>query len=579
MELKNETRKLDVKYAGEALDEIPAGYIDKQICACGFTSIALENNVPTVIAVPSQELINNKVVQYPNDRTSNTIFPVMSGVTVADVNQYASSVDVPKIITTYDSLWKTEHLLNDGYHLVVDESNKLLSYSKLKSTDNGTGKDVISKLFDIAETHRDTVSFISATPIPLEYMPEWVSTIDQINYEWSNVSTRMPIELKCGYPKSTLVKTILSPMKQEGFFISNGVHYEKAIIFMNSVKAITDVIKASGLEVEDVAIIAGNNVKNDVKIGKYFRLKDPSNLPQFTFSTSSGFDGIDLYDRSAVSIVVSNVNKKHTIIDKYTDLKQAISRQRDKKNPHYGKYIHIFNEKDFAETDEEFLAEIDALDKRVRFNMSLWKLGVDEGLRGREEDAMYGDLFNTYTWYNKDTNLFEMNEMLFKSDKYFATEVRSQYRLGVALRNGDTEQLETASAFKSPSYRDVAENYKIHSDFIGYEDQTYFISLIKQAEKLYGKVFLSKRNAEDKVQYYGDTDTLLFKDVRNSFKVGERYTSEQIKDILNRAYDDYDLARPIGSVVTKLQMFDICVDDDRINKERGWLVTGKGDKN
>lgn len=67
-------------------------------------------------------------------------------------------------MVTYDSLKRVEYLLNDC-KLVIDESNELLSKTKQKS-------EVIDTLFQIAEKYKDSVSFISATPTPLEYMPK-----------------------------------------------------------------------------------------------------------------------------------------------------------------------------------------------------------------------------------------------------------------------------------------------------------------------------------------------------------------------------------------------------------------------
>jgi hypothetical protein len=66
----------DKEYATQAMSDIPAGYIDKSICACGMTSVALENNKNVVMAVPTIFLSMNKADQYPNSRSNNTVLPV-----------------------------------------------------------------------------------------------------------------------------------------------------------------------------------------------------------------------------------------------------------------------------------------------------------------------------------------------------------------------------------------------------------------------------------------------------------------------------------------------------------------------
>ena len=185
--------KFTKEYASQELNKIPAGYINKTVCGCGLTTIALENDVNTIIAVPSVELIRNKVAQYPNSRSNNIILGVYGGVDTLDIADYVMNTDVVKIMVTYDSLWKVRHLL-DFSHLVIDESNKLLASSKLKASSKSTSKqvDVVSQVFEIAKAHKDTVSFISATPTPLEFMPDWVSTIDQITMEWAGMAKAKP---------------------------------------------------------------------------------------------------------------------------------------------------------------------------------------------------------------------------------------------------------------------------------------------------------------------------------------------------------------------------------------------------
>ncbi len=49
-------KKYEAEYASEVLSSIPTGYIDKTVCGCGLTTVALENAESVIIAVPSIEL-------------------------------------------------------------------------------------------------------------------------------------------------------------------------------------------------------------------------------------------------------------------------------------------------------------------------------------------------------------------------------------------------------------------------------------------------------------------------------------------------------------------------------------------
>lgn len=158
------TVKFDAEYASEVMTEIPAGYIDKTVCGVGLTSVALENNISTIIAVPLIYLAVNKSQQYPNERYNGKVLAVNGDTTRGDIDFYVWNNKVLKIMVTYDSLHRVEHLLH-RCRLVLDESDKLLSMTGLKP-------EVIDSVLNIAKEYKETVSFISATPIPLEYMPE-----------------------------------------------------------------------------------------------------------------------------------------------------------------------------------------------------------------------------------------------------------------------------------------------------------------------------------------------------------------------------------------------------------------------
>ena len=53
---------------------VPQGIINKKNCGCGLTSLAIEDKYPTVIFVPTVEIIKNKEAQYPNDRCNHFLF-------------------------------------------------------------------------------------------------------------------------------------------------------------------------------------------------------------------------------------------------------------------------------------------------------------------------------------------------------------------------------------------------------------------------------------------------------------------------------------------------------------------------
>ena len=81
----------------------------------------------------------------------------------------------------------------------------------------------------------------------------------------------------------------------------------------------------------------------DASGDKLERIEDFDNLPTFTFVTSTGYNGCDIYDKEAMNVIISDISADWQITDIQTELKQAISRQRIKSNPNYDRYIFIYN--------------------------------------------------------------------------------------------------------------------------------------------------------------------------------------------------------------------------------------------
>ena len=394
--------KLNVEYATQAINKIPLGYINKSVCGCGMTSVALENDINTILLVPNIELATNKAQQYPNERTRNTLLPIWGETSAEKIVQYVSTTNVIKIVCVYDSLHKVEHLL-DRCRLIIDEEQELLPLSR-----NPDRAKAISKLFEVASKYRDKVSFISATPTPLKYLPPWVSEIPQITYEWSHTFKAVPILYKHCHPFRVLRHEILAPLNENKKVTISGKTFSKVIVFMNTVEQIAKIISDVNIDRSKCAVICGDNIRNDLKIKGIPRLNNPSNLPIFTFITASGFKGIDLYDKETMTVVVSNTQKKWQMVDILTDLKQAVSRQREKDNPNYGSYIYIFNQTEFTKSEEELIGDLDKIREKITASVKLWAMANDQNLlKGWTSD---NDI-QAYT-HLIDGRL-EMNEMAF----------------------------------------------------------------------------------------------------------------------------------------------------------------------
>ena len=560
----------DTEFVGQNKDfkEIPNGYIDKTICGCGLTSVALENDVNTIIAVPNVALVLNKVAQYPNKRYKGEILGVYGNTSNEEIESYLKRAKIIKIMVTYDSLYKVDRLLNKC-RFIVDESDQLLKHIKMKV--KGSKYNVYSYLLEQAERHKDKVSFISATPTPLKYMPKWIADLPQIKLCFSNTIKIKPILMKRSFPFKALQDEIIRPLNRQTSLTIGNRTFTKVIVFINSVENIIKTIKDCSIDRNDVAILCADSTRNDVKIRGYNRIEQPDKLPKYTFITSSGFQGIDLVDSDAINIVVSNTAKGHQMINLLTDLKQATSRQRDKNNPNYDTFIYIYNQSTFEKTETELINLIEENRKQIESNCKLLNELLekqDDKFAPTLKTFRDSDLFNTYSLEENGKYIF--NEMVFNADRYFILETRKQFTKGFDVMGSfDVEPIVIkAPKIRNPfSYESLLEKYRnsLTDETITFTDEekateNYYIidNYYKQ-----NKTFTNNSSyAKKMLKAVGDVWLQIYYEVRNTLKA-DRYKKTDLMKILNTIYNKHDIKRKAKE--TDLNEFNINYQKKKVN--------------
>jgi hypothetical protein len=552
---------IDKEFASQAMQRIPKGYIDKTICGCGLTTVCLENDRNTVIAMPSIALVRNKEDQYKvgaKRRVSHTVLGVYGQIGEEEVKRHISICNEKgwpiKIAVTYDSLWKVEEVLNIS-DFVIDESDRILGLTHLKLMSKKSASDVsiIDYMMDIAYKYRDKVSFISATPSRLEFMPEWISELNQVKMLWENTTTVMPITQKVTYPYAALKKSVILPIHNIGYAeLDDGTVFRKAIIFLNSVTEITRVCKECKLKVEDVAIVCSDNSNTNDKIGKYHRLKNPKKLPKFTFLTSTGFQGIDLDDAEAMNVVVSSTSADFTMVDMRTDLKQCMSRQRNKENPHYGKCIFIYNQCIFEKSEQEVMERLDSIKQDVTNQVSVInKLQIrgerDSIIKLGNNDAD----FRTYAKVADSDGFFDtykVNEHAFEAHRQFILETRRQFTEGFEVQSAGINITQAKLVmYKIPSYTECCEFFRAnHMDGKIIWPEAMMAAphteLIEGYWNEYKAVELNQKKARELLAVKDNSYERGLVLAKNLVKPGQELKMTEAKDIVRKIYIELEYA-------------------------------------
>ena len=160
------------------LPEFPTNCIfNKMRTNCGATEMVLRGDKPYIIAGPSADLVVNKTTGRKD------MLGVKEGVSNAEVEEYGLTHDFIKIFTTYNSLPRVITALEKAGRNPQEEVLLVIDEYQILLTDYVLRQDAIIKLFPIARTFKE-VTYMSATPIPDEYMLDELKHLPVYKIEW-----------------------------------------------------------------------------------------------------------------------------------------------------------------------------------------------------------------------------------------------------------------------------------------------------------------------------------------------------------------------------------------------------------
>lgn len=418
---------------------LPNGILNKELTGCGGTTLALEDENKTVICSPRTKLLENKVAQYPRSLL------VVQGVSDRQIKDYIESVQVPKILTTYDSFRKVKKAIDsfEGWKVVVDEFQCLLNDSAFKAdTELAFLKELQSCPF---------VTYLSATPILDKYISQIDFFKDKTYYQlnWADKEKVYIRRIRTPNPIGGAISVIENYKK--GCFPSledeagNMIESKEAVIFLNSVTEIVNIIKQTHLQPEEVNIIVADNSENQKLIKKLGEDYSTGRIPlkgeehkQFTFCTSTAYMGVDFYSESASTFVISNCKKINTAVDIATELCQIAGRQRLDINP-FRKFIFFIYNTTREEADEAEFNRV--IQDKVDF--SELTIAQYQTLPPNMKDLQRKNLLNIsktignetfYLSYNEAEDSFVYNKLAELSDRLSFEVQNHTYRNGLMVR-------------------------------------------------------------------------------------------------------------------------------------------------
>jgi len=551
---KNENGK--IQYLTEVLPMIPTNTIlYKTLTGLGATYGELKADRNSIIIEPNVPVIVGKCND-PKHKEDN-LFGVYEGVYTEDVIKYLekSADKKTKILTTPESFQKVKDAFElmdmDIYgtcFLLFDECHKIVKDADYRSD--------ITLPFDDFFLFNEK-ALVSATPISFSD-PRFEMQKFQIIRIEPAFEYKLPVSL-------IHTNNVLEQLKRT----LDKLNATDICLFVNSTDMIYSFIKQLDIENESTVFCAKKSVEKlkNKKFKHAFEQWSKSRMKKYNFFTSRFYNALDIELKIKPTVImISDVYfSEYSMIDPHTDAIQAIGRFRNgvnrvchifNTNPNLpvrteeeiGIYLQVSKEvydkiKTFYDcaTSEEARNAYHGILKVLPFNQMLNKDGkenffaidnyVDEALLKSSYNAQE-KLIASY----RSNRLFDLDvesayfpfgdfERLKKESKYASLkDKRKEVVRQLELLKGDDEtemirnykeDLRKADSFIYGAYEEIGKEM--------IESLDYSVKRIKEA-------MILKQNREK------TEGTEFIQLIKNSFKVGQKYTKKYIKEELTRIY-------------------------------------------
>ena len=333
------------KFLSEVLSELPHNCIlDKGATAAGGTHIALSSKENYVICVPYKSIIRNKIDQKKYD-----IFGIDGSTTEQEIRSHFLDNKTCRFVVTYDSLWKVVSILDEYNHLgdykiLIDEFHLLITQYLFRNKAVRTVLDNY-KLFK-------SYCFMTATILEDEFILDELMDLDVVIIRWEDVKEITVNSIKCDDIKDVVKPLIDNYLRED--------NPKNVYFFVNSVKFIKEMVIECKLKNKNCRGIWSENNDEVMPIKNSIPSSEPKKI---NFITSTCFEGLDMYDKNAEIYIISDGDKKHTLIDISTSFQQIAGRIRDadiKQINHIyteTRYSNYTNYDEYKEASNKLIAE------------------------------------------------------------------------------------------------------------------------------------------------------------------------------------------------------------------------------
>ena len=608
--------------------------IDKQITGCGFTEFCLCNDQNVILVSPRKILLENKEEQHKGE-----VFYATTGLEkqvdfekdLTKSNRKLSKKDLEqeserkkeeislaiqklksnvwdywlrctlnntpcKILVTYDSFRHVKEVLSSvlsSFQIVVDEFQSIFVDSKFKSS---TEIEFLHYIQDVQK-----LTFVSATPMIDKYLDMLDEFKDLPFYEldWESEEPTRVLRPKlivhsCSRSiipaANKIIQNYLNKEFETTLINIDGelkeVVSQEAVLYVNSVKNICDIIKGNNLTLENTNVLCSKTSDNEDKVRAAFGLKKQDlkskgvksvigSIPtkgekhkMFTLCTRTVYLGADFYSTNARTFIFSDANIDSLTVDITLDLPQILGRQRLDENPWKNRadlYYKTIN-KDNKITKQESDEIIEKKKKKTENLLSVYSSAPEEARHDLSETYQYvakaANYKNDYVAVNEHAGkdlVPVFNNLMMVSDMRCYEIQQIDYADRFRVFNSLNDSVKDEDFSKLVQIIHHIERWKANfTDKMKYlysldlDPESIRLVLDNLADPNYSKYYYSipkeragtlgyqKGNLEkeyNNIKSYNSNSESIIGEIKTRFVIGEKYSKSEIKEILRLIYE------------------------------------------
>ena len=533
------------QYLSDVMNEIPSNCIlSKRIPGCGATTLELDTNRSSIIVVPNVPVIVSKCNKYDN------LLGVYEGVNQSQIIEYLRENRIRKIMTTPESFSKVKSAcekcninIYSDFFLLMDECHQLI-----KDVDYRI--DIVMPMNDFFRFNNKAL--VSATPIGFSD-PRFEENHFEI----------IEITADYDYRQDITVTHTYNIAKAVGQYLES--HNETVCFFVNSVVEIYSIMNQFSL-LEDSAVYCApksrSKLKNEYGFTNAHTEWSAETMKKYNFFTGRFYTAFDLELRYKPDLVMITdpFNAEYTMLDIDTDCIQICGRFRNGINS--ATHIYRVNPEIIAKSREQIEWEISAHEFAYTTIQTLYNSADNKESRFAFGAVLETLPFRKYQYPDFTKNWFaidnDINEVL----------VQNQYQSNISITEWYKDCHFFNPTFTKCEYNENDEKLKIIKkcrsvkdkrrkmvqllsereepqseyalDFIN--DMRKIDPFIVDAYEVLGKErieelkYNQKKMNEEMIlsQRKGNKVVLL---IKNTFKIGNKYTNEKITEELTRIFD------------------------------------------